>query len=288
MAVSRRILVVEHNRELGRLYQATLQDEGFDVDLEVAPDDVVVAVRGHDHPDLLILDLPPPTEAALEVLDALRTDDVARDVEVITLTTQDAVAEVAMASYNVVASFTKPFDLDGFVDAVQRHTQQPSLLADVRRERPHAGDVLDHAEHILAERSRHIVFRWVQRIRTSPPWSDRPDLTLEDLIDYAPVVLQLIDVRLHYDSHEEFFRRHPEALERAKGHARVRKAQNIGVVSAVEEYTFLREELWRELAERFPEDAGTHGAFAVERAINRTVDTVIVATLRAYMGQVSV
>lgn len=286
MPQERRILVVEHNRELGRLYQATLEDEGFEVDLLVAPADLLSSVR-EGLPALLVLDLPPPAEDALALLDSLRTDEVACEVPVVALTTQDALADEAISSYNVRQTFAKPFDLDDFVRAVAEHSAQRSMLASVPHPRPSTGTAQDAAEHLLAERSRHIVFRWVQRIRGLPPWRDRPDLTLEDLIDHAPGVLGLIDVRLHYVTDDEFFRRHPDALERARGHALARKAQNIGVVSAVEEYVLLREELWREIAEQYPRGGELEGAYQVERAINRTLDTVIVATLRAYLEQVA-
>ncbi|MCK9486897.1 MAG: response regulator [Dehalococcoidia bacterium] len=286
MSPSPRILLVEYSRELGHLYRFTLADEGFQVSLALAPDDLLASVRAY-RPDLLILDLPPPEERALAVLDALRSDDVARMVPVIALTTQDQLADVAWASYNVVRTFAKPFDLDDFVEAAREHSAEPGMLATVRAPRPHGGDARDLAEHILAARSRHIVFRWVQRVRTRPPWRDRPDLTLESLIDYAPRVLELVDVRLHYDSDEEFFALHPHALDRAEQHARLRMQQEISVTAAVYEYTLLREEVWVELREHFPAEVDADGLFEVERAINRTVDAILVATMRSYLEQVA-
>lgn len=281
-----RILLIEHHEELGRLYRITLEEEGFAVDLVIDPPDVVKIVRERE-PALLILDLLPPNEQSYALLDRLRTDDVARGVPVLTLTTQGHLAETSLASYNVRRSFAKPFDIDALVEAVREASRTPTLQGRAPRPRPESDDARDHAEHILAERSRQIVFRWMQRIRTLPPWRDRPDLSFQDLIDYAPVVLKLIDVRLHYTSHDEFFQRHPDALERARGHARIRQSQNIGAVSAIEEYVLLREEIWAELRAESHEEGVRRGMFEVERAINYTLDVIIVATLRAYLEQIA-
>lgn len=281
-----RILLIEHHEELGRLYRITLEEEGFETELVIDPGDVVAVVRERP-PALLVLDLLPPEERSYSILDNLRADEVARGVPVIALTTQARLAETAMASYNVRRSFSKPFDLDEFVDAVREASTTPTLQARAPRPRPDSDDARDHAEHILAERSRQIVFRWMQRIRSLPPWRDRADLTFQDLIDYAPIVLKLIDVRLHYETYEEFFERHPDALERARGHARVRQSQNISVVSAIEEYVLLREEIWRELREQSGNEALLRGAFELERAVNHTMDVIIVATLRAYLEQIA-
>ncbi|MGE3960950.1 MAG: response regulator [Dehalococcoidia bacterium] len=278
-----RVLLIEHEMNLGRLFRAALEDEGFRIELVLAPDDPVAEARQR-RPDLLVIDLLPPTEPALRLLDALRTDDVTRAVPVVVLTTVDAIYREGAASYNVSAVLQKPFELDDFVDAVREHSSVPSLLARVSVPRPEGGDFRAFAEHVLAMRSRQIVFRWMQRIRTLSPWRDR-DLETQELIDYAPRILNLIDVRLHYDSHQAFFDAHPEALQRAADHARMRMTQDIGVVPATSEYVMLREEVWRELRRAEQPTASLAEFLDVEQAINGTLDAVIIATMTAYLRE---
>jgi len=277
------VLLLEHEENLGRLFRSVLEDEGFQVELVLDPRDVVEEVRRRQ-PALLVLDLLPPTDDALETLDALRADDVARTVPIVALTTVDDVYHQGVSSYNVRVVLQKPFELDAFIDAVREHASSPSLLQRVQAPRPAGDDFQSYAEHVLANRSRQIVFRWMQRIRTKSPWRER-SLDAQDLIDYAPRILQVIDVRLHYGSHEEFFSHHPEALQRAADHARMRMSQDIGIVPATSEYVMLREEIWREFR---PEEYGTtdlQSFLAVEGAINGTVDAVIVATMTAYLHE---
>lgn len=285
MADAPRVLLVEHEMNLGRLFRSVLEDEGFEVELILSPEDLIEEVR-RSRPALMVLDLLPPSDAALERLDALRTDDVARTVPIIGLTTVDAVYHEGVSSYNVRAVLQKPFELDDFIEAVREHSSSPSLLARVEAPRPDGDDFLSYAEHVLANRSRQIVFRWMQRIRTQSPWRER-NLETQDLIDYAPRILQLIDVRLHYSSHEEFFEHHPEALERAADHARMRMSQDIGLVPATAEYVMLREEIWRQF--RTDEQVGSDlpSFLDAESAINGTLDAVIVATMTAYLREVT-
>lgn len=285
MADAPRVLLVEHEANLGRLFRSVLEDEGFEIEMVLDPKDLVAEVR-RSQPALLVLDLLPPTEAALETLDALRTDEVARAVPVVVLTTVDTVYDEGVSSYNVSAVLQKPFELDDFINAAHQHTETPSLHAQVEAPPPAGDDLLSYAEQVLANRSRQIVFRWMQRIRLQSPWRDR-NLETQELIDYAPRILQLVDVRLHYASHQEFFERHPEALERAADHARMRMSQDIGLIPAIAEYMMLREEIWREF--RMGEQVvGDLPSFLdAEDAINGTLDAVIVATVTAYLREVT-
>jgi len=280
-----RVLLVEHDVNLGRLFRSVLEDEGFRVELVLDPDDVLSEVRSR-LPDLVVLDLPPPADEALETLDRLRADDVARKVPIVALTTADAVYDHGVSSYNVRVVLQKPFELDHFVDAVHEHVSSPSLHARVDAPRPAGDDFLGYAEHVLANRSRQIVFRWMQRIRSQSPWRER-NLETQELIDYAPRILQLIDVRLHYRTHQEFFEHHPEAQERAADHARMRMSQEIGVVPAVSEYLMLREEIWRQFRLDEPVASDLSSFLDAEDAINGTLDAVIVATMTAYLREVT-
>lgn len=280
MVQAARVLLVEHEESLGQLFQAALKDEGIEAELLLTPDDLVSEVRARQ-PALLVLDLLPPAEDALAVLDTLRTDDEARAVPVVVLTTVDRVFHEGQSSYNVREVLRKPFELDRFIAVVREEASIPTMLGKVEVERPSYDDFRGYAEHVLAHRSRQIIFRWMQRIRMLSPWRER-QLETEELIDYAPRILKLIDVRLHYTSHQAFFERHPEALTRAADHARMRMSQDIGVVPATSEYVMLREEVWREF--RGHEGSIDIASFLdVEHAINGTMDAVIVATMTAYL-----
>jgi len=272
------ILLIEHEPNLAHLFASTLEDEGLRVETVVRPDDLIHEVRVR-RPGLLLLDLLPPEEEALKVLDALRVDDITRGIPVVVISTVHGLADTALASYNVHQVLTKPFELDDFIEAARAHAGERTLAGGLDEPRPGGGDFLDYAEHVLRTRTRQIMFRWMQRIhREGSPWRD---LEMRDLIDHAPRVLELIDVRLYYSSDEELFAHHPDALERAAAHARHRQRQGIGLTPVTEEYVILRDELWHEL-ESGASDEERAGFYRGERAINSTIDAVILATLRVY------
>ena len=272
------ILLIEHEPNLAHLFASTLEDEGFRVETVVRPDDPIHEVRVR-RPGLLLLDLLPPEEEALELLDALRVDDITRGIPVVVITTMHGLADTALASYNVHEVLTKPFDLDAFIEAARAHVGERTLAGGVEEPRPIGGDFLDYAERVLRTRTRQIMFRWMQRIRREgSPWRN---IETHDLIDHAPRVLELIDVRLYYSSDEELFAHHPDALDRAAAHARHRQRQGIGLTPVTEEYVILRDELWRELEAGASEEVPA-GFYQGERAINSTIDAVLLATLRIY------
>lgn len=274
------VLVVEHSLDVAALYRRMLEDEGFVVESAVGPLDVVREVRRHQ-PQLVVLDVLPHGEQALATLDRLREDDVARDVPVVVTTTSQQIADAALASYNVRAALVKPLDLAEFLETVAREVGRPTMHASIPEEEEPPGDFARYAEQVLARRSRHIVFGWIQRLRREPPWSERDDLGLADLIDHAPVLLKALDVRLHYDAPAAFFERHPEAVERAQHHARLRMRQGMAFGATLREYALLREEIWSALRARRPASAEPDEILDVERAINGTLDTLIAAAAAA-------
>src|SRR5690606_14125191 len=114
-----RITVFEHSTEIARLLELSLGEYGYEVRVVVEADDPVEVVKGRP-PNLVILDLLPYGEEALEALDDLRSDEATSTIPVIATTTSQETADAARASYNVVAALVKPFDLPALEEAVQR------------------------------------------------------------------------------------------------------------------------------------------------------------------------
>ena len=275
------ILIVEHSADMARLYQRLLEEEPFVLDVVVAPARVSAEVAAR-RPGLLVLDIRPLGEYAFAALDELRADEAARAVPVIVTTTSPEIAQASLASYNVRAAFVKPFDLDEFLETLAREVGQGTMQASIAGDEEPPSDFAAYAERVLARQSRSIIFRWIQRLRDELPWSERDDLDLADLIDYAPVILQVLDVRLHYGNPSGFMERHPEAVARAQEHARLREAQGIPFGAALREYALLRDEIWYALKTGAPPAGSLDGVFDTERAINGTLDAMVTAAAAAF------
>ncbi|GAA2702131.1 two-component system response regulator [Actinoplanes palleronii] len=72
-------------------------------------------------PDLILLDLNMPRMSGHEVLAAVKSNDALKRIPVVVLTTSTALPDIT-ASYtrHANAFVTKPMDLDGFEEAVQK------------------------------------------------------------------------------------------------------------------------------------------------------------------------
>lgn len=275
-------LVLDHSADLGALFARILEDAEFPAVAVSGEDDLIAEVRRLS-PQLVVLDLVPSGDRTFQLLDALRADDEGRVVPVVVITTSPQVAAEALASYNVSASLVKPFDLDSFIEAARVAVGKATMHAGLPAETP--GGFMDQIERILSEQARGIIFGWVQRLERESPWGDRADLDLAALIDHAPLVIETLDVRLHYESPHDFFERHPEALVRARAHAQLRQRQGVPYSSALREYGLLRAEIWRTLRERVSGALPVQEFFQVERAINGTLDVIISATAAELAGE---
>jgi CheY-like chemotaxis protein len=281
MAERARILVIEHRPEIGQLVELTLRDEGYDVETLVSPHDVVGEVRDR-RPDLLIMDLLPYEDDVFAVLDALRVDEATRAVPVIAMTTSERAADAARASYNVRESLTKPFDLEALLVAVRISLRAPRMHFSIAPPTGPAG-ALALAERIVAMRSREAIFRWLQRLQQEPPWSERTDLGLGEVVDHAPVLLRALDAELHYGSSEAFFEAQPDALEGVRAHARVRREQRIMLTAVVHEYSLLRSEIWRLFRQHLPQQSATADILHLEEVVNSMLDRILEETIRTYL-----
>src|SRR5439155_22785002 len=149
-----RLLIVGDDPEVAELLDNVLGGEGYAVERVVGETDLVGLVRQH-RPDLLVLDLGGGTdeEGRYQQLDALRADERAAQVPVLTLSTRDSLAEGALASYTVKASIAAPFELAELLAAVRQALEEPPLAAVVAGvapdQAPPAGLAL--AERLLAK-----------------------------------------------------------------------------------------------------------------------------------------
>ena len=269
-----RVLIVEHDEDMAELLEVVLRQEGFVPETRVVgPDEVVPACALP--PALIIVDLPnqrPDEESPL--LDDLRVSPTCRGVPVLALASQDAVADAAYASYNVTATLTKPFDIEDLTAKVNEALRRPPLHASVPTEAPPEG-ILAEAEAILARHSRNAIFRWIRRLQTTEPWSTKKELRLPELLDSVPVLVEALDLALHYGSADEVFEKHPEVARRAAHHAWLRHSQGIDLRSIIREYSLLREELWDTLADHFGHDLRPENVRTLSKVINGTVDKIV-------------
>ena len=107
-----KILIVEDDLLVSRMYQRAFISEGFNVDLAAnGREGLKKAQEGR--PDLVLLDIMMPEMNGLEVLSALKTDEALKAIPVVVLTnlsgTRDAEAAMAKgAAEYLVKSEYKP------------------------------------------------------------------------------------------------------------------------------------------------------------------------------------
>jgi two-component system OmpR family response regulator len=124
-----RLLLVEDERELARVYRQALEEEGFHVDTAADGEEGLFKAREVDY-DAILLDLMLPVLDGFEVLERLRRPG-ARPVPVLVLTARDGVPD-RVKGLNLGADdyLVKPFDLDEMLARVRalirRGSDRPS------------------------------------------------------------------------------------------------------------------------------------------------------------------
>jgi CheY-like chemotaxis protein len=116
----RRVLVIEDEADVRLLYRVNLRHAGFEVLEADDGDHGIVAARTH-LPDAVILDLMMPRTDGFEVLEALRSTPVTRDIAVIVITA-DVRTEDHQRCYELGADVvvTKPFSPETLVSNLYR------------------------------------------------------------------------------------------------------------------------------------------------------------------------
>lgn len=276
------MLVLDRHEEIARLMAMVLEDEGYEV---VRGDHArpLEAIRAH-RPSVLVLSLPLSEEEAYATLDALRADEVARAVPVVVTAGLSNLAASALASYNVRAGLSRPFDLDRFSEAVAGAANQPTLDAVARGAGIEGGATW--AADLLAKHSRAALFRWLQRVREVTYWRDHPEAPVGDVLDSVPVLIEalVLALRAGDTEPEAFLRGSPGVLARARDHARARAQQGVPIATVLREYTLLRNEVWEVYRRHTPEQVTARELLGMGERINLTLDLVVEETVGTYIA----
>lgn len=111
-----RVLLVEDNADVRRLYAIGLNQRGFEVKLAANGAEAVDRVTT-EHPDVILLDWLMPLMDGSEVLERLALQENAADIEIIVISGQPAPA--ALPS-RIRCWLTKPISVDELVSELTR------------------------------------------------------------------------------------------------------------------------------------------------------------------------
>lgn len=116
----RRVLVIDDEADVRLLYRVNLRHAGFEV-LEADDGDRGIEAALAQPPDAVVLDLMMPRTDGFEVLRALRSDPVAREIPVIVLTA-DVRTDDHRRCYELGADdvITKPFAPEALIQGISR------------------------------------------------------------------------------------------------------------------------------------------------------------------------
>ena len=278
-----RVLVIEHSEELADLACWGLETGGYEAESIHDGANLLPEVRKRQ-PDLLLLDLlAGDPGGGFGLLDGMRIDQAVSHIPVVVMVSDEEMGGRALSSYNVRASVLKPFDLTELLAKIQEALQLPAILPTLPPNQAESDTILWRAQRILAEHSPEALFEWIQRLQEEEPWKYRRGLRLAGFIDYVPTLVEAVSAALLYRDPEEFFRHHPDALERARLHAVIRRKQAIPLAAVIREYTLLRNEIWKTLCRYLPKEISIDEVLALQVAVNMTLDRIIETTIPAYL-----
>lgn len=111
-----RILIVEDDEIIYKMYQKLLQNHGYDV--KIATDgEEGLKIALEEHPDLVLLDIIMPKMDGMTMLKQLRQDEWGKNVKVIILTNLDPSDNILQGvvadhpTYYMIKSNTKPEEI---------------------------------------------------------------------------------------------------------------------------------------------------------------------------------
>ena len=127
--MSKRILVVDDDREIVRLLRAYLEQSGFQV-LSAYDGEKALQVLRHERPDLVVLDLMLPDRDGWEVTRLVRGDPTLANTPIVMLTARvedhDKIVGLELGADDYVAKPFNPREVIARVRAVLRRTQGES------------------------------------------------------------------------------------------------------------------------------------------------------------------
>jgi DNA-binding response OmpR family regulator len=282
-SAKKHVLVIEHDFDVGDLLVMLLDSAGYDARMVLEADDPVAEARAR-HPDLLVVDMRPIKHGGgYGLLDALRANPETRRIPTVAITTAEPLSASAMPRYNIRATLPRPFNLDSLLTKVREALNEPPFGAGIAAGPPPPRNILAQAERLLHQHSTETVFRWVQRLRQEPPWRDRTDLELSEIVGPVPVLVEAVgDALRQYADPDEFLRSQRDIAERVRQYGVECRARRIPWEAVVREYSLLRDEIFATIWGRLTGPLEPEDAYALQRVIDGTLDKAVEMTIEAY------
>lgn len=114
--MKKKILVVEHDAEIGLVILHILSEEGYDAILCDNQKAVFENIRLHN-PDVILLDVIKPTEAGTELCRTLKAAESTKHIPVIVLSTHARIEDVKTGCADEILK--KPFDIETLINVVR-------------------------------------------------------------------------------------------------------------------------------------------------------------------------
>jgi len=99
-----KVLIVEDEDLVARMYDKALKFEGFDVTIALGGQDGLEKVKTIK-PDLVLLDIMMPEPDGMEVLEKIKTDDEVKDIPVVMLTNLSGKHDAVLAAERGAADY---------------------------------------------------------------------------------------------------------------------------------------------------------------------------------------
>ncbi len=116
MALKKKILVLEKNKDIADLIHIILTDEGYLVELLSSNDSIFDHIKKF-HPDVILLDIISPTAEGTELCEAIKAAEETNHIPVIVLSTHPKANIVKEICADEV--IPKPFDISNLISIVE-------------------------------------------------------------------------------------------------------------------------------------------------------------------------
>ena len=116
---ARTILVVEGDCDIRSALCSILREEGYRVASASDGREAISSLKSGERPAIILLDLMMPVMNGADFRKAQLRDPQVADIPVVVLTADGRLLETAK-SLGAAAAFSKPFELDALLDAIER------------------------------------------------------------------------------------------------------------------------------------------------------------------------
>ncbi|OFX23213.1 MAG: hypothetical protein A2V77_23985 [Anaeromyxobacter sp. RBG_16_69_14] len=116
---ARTILVVEDDCDIRSALCSILREEGYRVASASDGREAISSLKSGERPAIILLDLMMPVMNGADFRKAQLRDPQVADIPVVVLTADGRLLETAK-SLGAAAAFSKPFELDALLDAIER------------------------------------------------------------------------------------------------------------------------------------------------------------------------